>query len=237
MALPILNDYQTFDAEIPSTKQKIKYRPFLTREQKILLMALETKDPAQVLNAITNTIQACMLSPINITNLTTFDVEYLFIQLRAKSVGERANITILCGKCEEPNSLTINLNDVKIDVPSKPVNLVKINDRYTIKLRWPKYNFLLNSDAIKNEESTTEVLYEQVVGCLDTLLTDDESIRFDDEPREEVDKFLASLSMEKFEELLQFVIHMPKLKHPANFVCKSCGHDNKYTLQGITDFF
>lgn len=237
MSLPVINSFSTYNVEIPSTKQKVKFRPFLTAEQKVLLMALETKDPDQVLNAITDTIQACMLSPIKVENLTTFDVEYLFLQIRAKSVGERANITILCGECKEPNQLTVVLDEVKIEVPTDHNMMVKINDQYTIKLRYPKYNFLLHSDVLKNDQSLTAALYEQVLASLDSLMTDEEVIKFDDEPRKEVEAFISRLTTQQFQQILDFVVNSPKLQHPANFKCTSCGHDNKYTLQGITDFF
>lgn len=237
MPLPVINDFPTYELVVPSTKQKIKYRPFLVKEQKILLMALETKDPDQVLSAITDAIQSCVISSINIETLTTFDVEYLFLQLRAKSVGERANITILCGQCKTPNTLTVVLDQVKIEVPPNQKMMFKINEQYTVKLRYPKYNFLLHSNSLKNDSSMTAAMYEQVVACLDSLLTDDEAIKFDNEPREEIDAFLARLTTSQFQQLLDFVVAMPKLQHPANFKCTSCGHDNKYVLQGINDFF
>lgn len=237
MPLPVINEFPTYDLVIPSTKQKIKYRPFLVKEQKILLMALETKDPDQALSAITGAIQACVISPIKIESLTTFDVEYLFLQLRAKSVGERANITILCGECKTPNTLTVVLDEVKIEVPATQKMTVKINDKYTLKLRYPKYNFLLHGDTLKNDTSMTAALYEQVLACLDSLMTDDEVIKFDDEPQEDVEAFVARLNTDKFQQILNFVVAMPKLQHPADFKCTSCGHENKYTLQGISDFF
>lgn len=237
MPLPVINEFPTYTLVVPSTKQKIKYRPFLVQEQKILLMALETKDPDQVLSAITDAIQACVLSPIKIETLTTFDVEYVFLQLRAKSVGERANITILCGECKTPNSLTVVLDEVKIEVPSNQKMTVKINDQYTVKLRYPKYNFLLHGDTLKNDTSMTAAMYEQVLACLDSVMTDDEVIKFDDEPREEIEAFIARLTTQQFQQILDFVVAMPKLQHPANFKCTSCGHDNKYVLQGISDFF
>lgn len=115
--------------------------------------------------------------------------------------------------------------------------MVKINDQYTIKLRYPKYNFLLHSDVLKNDQSLTAALYEQVLASLDSLMTDEEVIKFDDEPRKEVEAFISRLTTQQFQQILDFVVNSPKLQHPANFKCTSCGHDNKYTLQGITDFF
>jgi hypothetical protein len=237
MALPKLTTYPTYDLVIPSTGKKAQYRPFLVAEQKILLMALETKDQSQVMNAITQVIQNCIVSDLNIRSLTTFDIEYIFLQLRSKSVGERANITMLCGSCNLPNVLTINLNDVRVEVPKGPLPTVKITDQYTLKLRYPKYSALLYNEAVKHEETLANAIYEQALACLDSLITDDEVIKFDDEARQEVETFMASLLTTQLKPVMDFAMSIPSVAHPADFKCTSCGRDNKYTLKGISDFF
>ena len=145
MALPKLNDAPKYDVIIPSTKQEIRFRPFLVKEQKILLMALETKDQKSILNAITDTLKSCIVDEINVSRLTSFDVEYLFTQIRAKSVGESTKIGFLCTKCETENEVTIKLDDIKIDVPKKKMS-VAINDQYTIDMKYPTYMSMLNEN-------------------------------------------------------------------------------------------
>ena len=236
MALPKINDVPKYDLTIPSTKAQIKFRPFLTKEQKVLLMAMETQDQKQILNAITDTIEACITTPIDIKNLTSFDVEYIFTQIRAKSVGEKSNIAINCSECEKSTPIQINLEDIKIDVPKTNMSL-RLNDKFVIKLRYPKYQTVLRNEKLQQADTITETLYHVVTACLDSLQSDTDNIKFDDEPEEEVATFLESLTSQQFNELMTFVQTMPKLTHKVEFDCVHCKHHNTTTLQGIQDFF
>ena len=237
MALPKLANYPTFDLVIPSTKRKIQVRPFIVSEQKVLLMALETKSEATILGAIANAIQACILTPgVSVKGLTTFDVEYIFIQLRAKSVGERAVVNLMCGPCRGTNSIQVDVEKITVDVPAAPKFDIKLDDKYTLRMRYPKYQAMLLSTG-KQMKTAADQYYSEMVECMDRLITDEEDIKFDDEPREEVDKFLENLLASQFKQIQQFVDSVPKVSHPADFTCTHCGHHNKYTLQGISDFF
>ena len=236
MALPKFNDTPKYELVIPSTQDKIKFRPFLVKEQKVLLIAMETQDQSQILNAIVDTIQSCIMSDINITMLTSFDIEYIFTQIRAKSVGEKSTIQIACDECERTSTVDIDLEKIKVSVVKQNMFL-KLNDQYTVKLRYPKYQYMLNNEVLKNTDSMTESLYELIIGCLDKLQSDDDIILFDDESREEVNKFLESFTSKQFEEVVQFVQNMPKMSHVVEFNCEHCNHPNKITLQGINDFF
>ena len=236
MALPKINDVPKYDLIIPSTKAQIKFRPFLVKEQKILLMAMETQDNNQILNSITDTIESCIVSPIDIKSLTSFDVEYIFINIRAKSVGEKSNLAIACDQCEKSSPVQINLEDIKIDMPKTPMS-IKLNDQYTIKLRYPKYYAMIHNEDLKTTDTITEALYQMVIACLDSLQSEDDNIKFDDESREEVSTFLESLTSSQFDELMSFVQNLPKLSHKVEFNCVHCKHHNTITLQGIQDFF
>lgn len=236
MALPQLNDVPNYDLVIPSTQQKITYRPFLVKEQKVLLMALETQDQAQVLRAITNTIQACVIDKINIENLATYDVEYLFTQIRSKSVGETTTVNMICQSCEGQTEVSINLGDIKIDDVHAIDNKVVLNDQFTLQLRPPQYKAML-SDKILNANSATETLYSAVVMSLDSLLTEDEKILFDDESPEDVENFLENLTQTQFQSIMDYVNQLPSLKHNVDYACEHCHHENKVVLQGIQDFF
>ena len=234
MALPIINDTPKYTLTIPSTKKAITYRPFLVKEQKILLMALESQDQKQVLQAITDTIVSCVMEPIDINRLATFDVEYIFTQIRSKSVGETSTVNVRCEKCEDFNEVTIPLDDIFIDIP-KDKNEIVITDQYTVIMRYPSYGKALeNYDS--NEKSITGSLYNSVLLCLDKLKTKDELLPFDDETPEEIQKFLESLNNEQFEKLLVFVNELTILSHDVSFECK-CGHTTHHTLEGLADFF
>lgn len=234
MALPKLNDVPKYEAEVPSTKQNIRFRPFLVKEQKILLMALETKDEKSILNSITDTLESCIIDPIKISNLTSFDVEYLFTQIRGKSVGESTTIGFMCTECETENEVKINLADIKIEVPKRDMS-VKIDDTYTIQMKYPTYLNMLNEEV--NSESDVERLYNTLVMCLDKLKTDDEIIEFSEEPKEEIMAFIEQLSTKQFEKIMEFVSNIPALRHEIFFDCDKCGHKNNSVLQGISDFF
>ena len=236
MALPKINDVPKYELVIPSTKQSVKFRPFLVKEQKVLLMAMESQDPKQIVNAITDTIKVCLLSDTDFNRLTSFDVEYLFIQIRAKSVGERSNLSLLCQECEKSTEVVVDLEKIVVDVPKTSMS-VKLNDQYNLKLRYPTYTSMLQNDIMTQTKSTTEMIYQLIIACLDSLQSQENNIKFDDESREEVTKFLEGLTSQQFDQLVTFVQNSPKLKHKINFECKHCKHPNTITLEGIQDFF
>ena len=233
MALPKINEVPKYFLEIPSTDEKVAYRPFLTKEQKILLIAMESQDQNNILNSITDIIQACMISDINIKQLTTFDVEYIFTQIRAKSVGENSKIGMTCTECQETNELNINLAEIKVNKENIPSNIIKLNDTYTLKLKYPNYLFTLKATA----DSFTENMLYLISGCLDTLNTEEEQIAFKDETDADIMDFIDSLTTVQFEEIVIFVNAIPKLEHKVEFVCTKCQHENHGTLRGINDFF
>ncbi len=236
MALPKINNVPKYDLTIPSTKTQIKFRPFLAKEQKVLLMAMETQDQTQILNAITDTIEACIVSPIDIKTLTSFDVEYVFTQIRAKSVGEKSNIAIICSECEKSTQVQINLEDIKINVP-KTAGIIQLNDQYVLKMRYPRYYSMLQNKDLHVADSMTEAMYHIMVACLDSLQSDNDNIKFDDEPAEDVATFLDSLTPQQFNDIVEFIQGIPKLSHKVEFDCMHCNHHNTVTLEGIQDFF
>lgn len=235
MALPKINDAPKYSLTIPSTQKRVSYRPFLVKEEKILMLASETKDPQHLLTAIVDTIEACVDTEIDRNSLTSFDVEYMFTQIRAKSVGERATFGVGCSTCNHTNTINVKLDDIKIDVP-KTKNIIKLNDKYSLKMKWPKYNEVVHAST-KLSDSVVEQSFDLIVLCIDSVLTDEESIKLSDEPREEILSFLESLNSAQFKSISEYVEKMPKLKHDIVFKCESCGADNHHTLQGMQDFF
>jgi hypothetical protein len=233
MALPKINEVPKYFLEIPSTEKKLAYRPFLTKEQKILLIAMESQDQENILGAITDIIQTCVLEDIDIKQLTTFDVEYLFTQIRSKSVGETSKIGMKCSECETANEISINLEEIKVNKDNVPSNIIKLNDKYTLKLKYPNYLFTLKTTA----DSFTENMILLIVGCLDALMTEEEHISFKDETEADILDFIDSMTTTQFEEVLTFANGIPKLEHKVEFVCENCQHQNHGTLKGINDFF
>jgi len=234
MALPKINDVPKYELVIPSTQKTIRFRPFLVKEQKILLMALETQDQKQILDAVLDTMRSCIIEDISLSNLTTFDVEYIFTKIRTKAVGETSTIGLMCTKCEEQNEVTIRLEGIEIQMPE--VNMkIPLNDNYTIQVKYPTYSEVADSEV--NFESATEQLYSTMIACLDKLLTEDEQINFKDQPRKDVEDFLESLTGDQLQLIMDFVATIPSLKHEGSFDCTKCGEKNEFKLQGLQDFF
>ena len=233
MALPKINEFPNYQLTIPSTKQKISYRPFLVKEQKVLLIAMESQNQSQMLNAIVNTIDACVTSDIEVSQLATFDVEYIFTQIRSKSAGESAKVAIKCKECEEDTEVTVEIDDIDIDTNKNKE--IKLNEEYTLTMRYPRWSSMVDIDA--NQETLTDALYTLALCCLDTISNDDEQIRFDDETEEEKNSFLENLTGDQFKDVMEFVNNLPKLTKDVEFNCSKCNHANNITLTGMNDFF
>ena len=235
MALLQINVSPKYNGKIPSTGIEYTYRPFLVKEQKVLLIALESRDEKAILQSVVDTIEECTYEDINVNELATFDVEYMFTQIRAKSAGETTKVNIKCAECEEFTEVVVPLDKIDIEVP-KEVNIIKLTDQYTVKMRYPSYKHLTTVSELESN-TLTESMYEMIVACLDSLQTEEDNISFLDETRADIDTFLNNLNGDQFDELVKFVTDLPKMEHDIVFDCQSCGVNNKQVLQGIQDFF
>lgn len=235
MALPKLNELPSYSVTIPSSGQKTTFRPFLVKEQKALLIALETQERQDILRAVVRTINACVEEPLN-GNLTTFDVDYLFTKIRAKSVGETADISMKCEKCETTNQLTVDLDDISVD-GEVPDLTIKITDDVSVLMRLPSYEDLLNNRALTSSQTVTETLLQLIISCMDSVLTEEERYSLRDETDEEIVTFLESMTSEQFDRISKFATSLPSVSRDVSFTCESCGHENAVTLKGIDHFF
>ena len=153
MALPKLNESIKYTTKIPSNGKQVKFRPYLVKEEKILMMALESEDKKVALDAISDTIAACIDEDINVYNLPVFDIEYLFTQIRSKSVGESSDINIKCSECSTPNQVSIDLSKIKVAVP-KTIKPIKLTDDMTLTLKYPVLSEVTNT-MLDNEKNNT----------------------------------------------------------------------------------
>jgi hypothetical protein len=236
MALPKLNAVPKYDIVVPSTQQAVRFRPYLVKEEKVLMLAMESQDQKQSLNAIVDTIVACVSEDIERNKLTTFDVEYMFTQIRSKSVGETSKVSIKCKECDHSNEVVIPLESIKINMPDNIVTLIELTPEISVQLKWPTYSDLGNLDMSAGASQVKQT-FEMISKCIDSVLTGDERISMKDEPKEEVMDFIESLTSEQFDKIREFVEQMPKLKHDVEFTCTSCSEANKITLEGMNDFF
>jgi len=230
MALPVLNDTPKYELTIPSTGKKIKFRPYLVKEEKVLMMAAESGDGRQMMDAILDTIQACIQSSTKVDSLTTFDIEYLFIKLRSKSVGETSTVNLTCNSCKELNEHTIDLEKIECVGKAKD-KFIKLDDKITIEMKYPGYKDI---DLSRNEN---EMGFDLLANSMNAVLTEDDRIEIADEPTENVRAFLESMTKEQFEKVSSFLLDMPQVKHNIEYDCKKCGEHNKIELKGIQSFF
>jgi len=235
MALPRLNEVPEYELVIPSTKENIQFRPFLVKEQKILLMAFESRDTKQIMQAIGKTIESC-IPDIKLAKLASFDIDYIFMQIRSKSVGEKANLSIKCKHCEHPNPVEVDLENVQLTSEPKD-KMIKLTDDMTMKMKYPSFFDVTNSDMVKEDITSTEMAIESIKMSMDALITEEEHISMKDETSEEIARFVDSLNDEQFSKLAAFIQDIPKLILNIDFTCESCNKENNHVMEGINDFF
>lgn len=235
MALPKLNEAPKYELTVPSTQKKVKFRPFLVKEQKVLLIAHESKDRRQMLNSMLDTVKACVDGE-DIDNLTTYDIDYIFTNIRGKSVGEKVEMIFKCEECDHENPYEINLDDVEVG-KGESEKVVKLTDDISVKVKYPGYRNILSNDRVLNMTSAGEAFIDLTMLCMESIMTNDQNIVLKDEPREEVEKFIESMSAQQFQAITEFVQKMPTMTYHAETKCTNCGSDIKRTLQGVDDFF
>ncbi len=238
MALPKLsNDRPVYEMVVPSTQETVKYRPFLVKEQKNMLVAFESQDPKQILDSMLISIESCVPG-INLKKLATFDIDYMFTQVRSKSVGETSTILYACVECKEENEVKVNLQDIQMEGNQVKPSLIKINDDISVQMKFPTYNDVIAQNVFSSEKtSPTAMLMDSIKSCMYAVQTQEENILIRDESAEEVDTFINSLTNEQLEKLTDFVENLPNLSHDVTFNCKKCQTENKITLRGLQDFF
>ena len=239
MALPKVNETLNFSTRIPSTNKLIKYRPYLVKEEKVLLQAFESENLKIILEAMCDTIDACLdpSSKIGVQDLTTFDVEYLFTQLRSSSVGENSTILLKCKKCEADNSVVIDLTEIKVDV-AEVENIIEVTPEISVEMKYPSYQSLINEDVENLDEGDAEQVINMIASSLVAVLTEEERIDIaKDSSTEEVKEFLNSLTATQFQKLASFLQGMPALEHDVEFKCENCNTKNEVQLRGLSDFF
>lgn len=237
MALPKLNDMPKFSVTIPSLNEEIRIRPFVVKEEKVLLIAMESNDPKQIAMAIIDTIVSCTEGKIDPNKLTSYDVEYIFMQIRCKSVGETTDIRLKCKECESENDVTVNINEIKIntEVPDKRI---KLTDKITIEMKLPTYLEIAGNDKIvSNSTSTMDQIFGIICQSIDCVMTEEERISFKEIKHEEQIEFIESMSREQFDKVRVYMESQPMLRHKIGFECQGCSKHNEYTLEGLQDFF
>ena len=237
MPLPQIST-PTYELTLPSSNKKIKYRPFLVKEEKILIIAMETQDTKQIANAVKDVIAKCILSKgIKVEKLSTFDIEYLFLNVRGKSVGEQIEVMVTCpddGKTQVPT--TINIDSIKIVKNKNHKPEIKLDETYTLKMRYPSLNEFIKSN-FSAENIKVDDTFELIASCVDQVYSEEESWTQEDCTTKELTDFIESLNSAQFKEIERFFDTMPKLSHTVQVTNPNTKVKNKITIEGLQSFF
>tara|TARA_B100000073_G_scaffold292887_1_gene256359 strand:- start:243 stop:953 length:711 start_codon:yes stop_codon:yes gene_type:complete len=234
MALPVLNN-PNYEMELPSTGEKIEFRPFLVKEQKILMMAMESEDAKMQTKAVLDIIKNCTFGKLNdkIDTLPTFDVEYMFLKLRAKSVGETVDITVTCqddGETKVP--VTINLDDINVIRTEGHDKVIMITDKIGLTMKYPTMDKLMgyNLENLSSMDSTFGIIKD----CLENVF--DEVEVHDEMNQKELQEFIESMTTDQFQKITDFFTTMPKLKHTVKVTNPNTGKESEIVLEGMQSF-
>lgn len=244
--LPKINDTVNYTLTIPSTGEEVTYRPYLVKEEKVMMLALESGDPKMMLNTIANTIESCLVGYSGtVHKLATFDIEYMFLQIRSKSVGESIDVQLSCQAdgCDGKQEHTLAFD--KIEAPAitkKAKNVIKITDDVSLKMRYPSYENLVAHATVQESESQSEravnAMFSAIVSCIEYIMVgDDDKIDASEYSMDDMKAFLEQFTSAQFNLLKDFVSQIPELSHTIEWKCNTCGHDNKLVLKGTNDFF
>ena len=245
MALPKVST-PTYELTIPSSGEKVSYRPFLVKEEKTLLMAMESKDTAAMTKAMQDIITACTDGEVNPKDLAPYDLEYFFLQLRGRSIGEiievkaprPVNFEACCKEATEEDicELSINIDDIKIDTSKIKPSEIKISDKIGIKMKFPEIDAIQKHSSVDGEMKAADI-FKLIIDCIDYIWDGDEIFKAKDSTKKELNEFLESLSSGQFNSIREFFESMPRLSHDVDWVCPKCEKSKTLTLMGIDAFF
>ena len=236
MALPKLNT-PTYELEIPSTDEKIKFRPFLVKEEKILMMALETKDNAQIVNAVKDIVNECTFNKVNISTMPMFDTEYIFLQIRSKSVGEVSKLRLLCPDDKKTYAdVEVNLPDVKVQVEEGHTNKIELGNDMGIIMTYPTIDTFIGNNITA---VTADNMLDIVGSCVLQIYEEkgEKVYEAKDQTKKELSEFLEQLQTIHFRKLQNFFETMPRLKHTIKLKNPKTKKVSEVTLNGLNDFF
>jgi len=239
MPLPKINT-PTYELTLPSNNKKVRYRPFLVREEKILVLAMESGDQKQITDAIVEIINDCLLTKnVDVAKLPTFDIEYLFLNVRSKSVGETVEVNVTCpddGKTTVETS--INIDDIKVKKDKGHKMIIKLDDKYSMKLKYPSIDqFIENNFDFDNAETNVSQALSMLSTCIDMIYDEEESWDASESTKEELGEFIDQLNTKQFKEVEHFFKTMPKLTHTLKVKNPKTDVESEVVLEGLVSFF
>lgn len=237
-------DVPIYETKLISNDQTVRYRPFLVKEQKLFLMAAESEDPKDTINAIKQVLRNCVLDDIDVDNMATFDIEYLFLQLRARSIGEIVNLRFNCNnnvtekgeedKCGNLVKIDVNILEVNPTKNESHTNKIQITDKIGVVLKYPTFGSI---DFAGLDTQDMQQILNVIVSCIDYIYDEEQVYYAKDTKKEELVEFIENMKQTDLEKISAFFTSLPKLKKDVHFHCNKCGYEEDITLEGVQSFF
>ena len=231
----------SYELELPSSGKTIQYRPFLVKEEKLLVIALESEDTKQITNAIKAVIKSCVLTKgVKVESLPTFDIEFLFLNIRGKSVGEDIDLKLICPDDEKTEvNVSISLDDIKVQKPEAHSNQIKLDNNLMMELKYPSLNEFIKNNFDPNDSTRNPMdqSFDLIGSCIDKIYSEDEVWAADDCSKKEINEFLDSMNSNQFKEVEKFFETMPKLSHTVKVYNPTTKVESDVVLEGLASFF
>ena len=237
MPLPKIST-PTYELEIPSTKKKIRYRPFLVKEEKILIIAMESQSDTEIANAVKDVLSTCILTKgVDVETLSTFYIEYIFLNIRGKSVGEDVEVLVTCPDDEKTKvPVRINLDDIKISNSKDHNRDIKLDDQLKMRMKYPSINQFIKSNFVVGDIKPEDT-FDLIISCIEQVFNEEESWSTSDCTKDEMNDFLDQLNSNQFKEIEKFFDTMPKLSHTLKVKNPNTNVVNDVKLEGLSAFF
>ncbi len=230
-----------FDLVLPSSKKKIKFRPFIVKEEKLLIIALESRDPKQVTTAIKQVLSNCILTRgVKIDQLPSFDIEYLFLNIRAKAIGEAIELNVTCGDDGETKvPVTLFVDEIQVQYPEGHTDKIDMENGYHWKMNYPSLNQFIenNFDVSDKSSENVERSVKLIASCIDSVYNNDDCWMASDSTEKELISYVENLTPRQYKKIENFFKTMPKLSHTITVVNPNTGNENSVVLEGLSDFF
>lgn len=234
-------DVPIYETKLISTGETIRYRPFLVKEQKLFLMANESDDSKETINAIKQVLRNCILDEIDIENMATFDIEYVFLQLRARSVGEVVNLKFTCNntveedkKCSNTVNVDVNVLEIEPTLNPEHTSKIQISEKIGVVMKYPTFNSV---DILGLDTDNMDEILNVIISCIEYIYDEDQIYYAKDTPKKELVEFVENMKQSDLEKISKFFDTLPKIKKEIDFDCKKCGYSEKIMLEGVQSFF
>ena len=238
MPLPTIST-PTYELILPSSDRKIKFRPFLVKEEKILILAMESQDSKQIAQAVKDVLKKCILTRgIKVEKLSTFDIEFLFLNIRGKSVGEDIEVMVTCPddkKTQVP--MSINIDSIKVQKDKDHNRDIKLDDTYTLRMRYPSLDEFIKNNFGAVEQMNVDDTFDLIASCIDQVYSEEESWASEDCTKKELNDFVESLNSSQFKLVEKFFETMPKLSHTVQVTNPNTQVESEITIEGLQNFF